>query len=248
MSNITLPVAVDTPVPAPKMSSRYVHINTRQVLNVLAEEGFEVAGVMSVRPRAADPLYARHAVDLRHPDMPKLGDGVPRIVFSNSHDGSARASVMAGVFRFVCTNGMVVGSTYANERVVHAGESARTLIDRIRHLARNTAPLFKQIESWQRKQLTDAAAREYARLAATLRWGDPHRFEPEQLLEVRRADDEGNDLWRVFNRVQEATTRLKLPGVARSGRATRSAPLNELSANLRFNQQLWQLTEEFAGA
>lgn len=243
-----LPQSVFTASKHPDLTDRYVHINTSQVLKALTDEGFVVAGTMHQRGRI-DPMnpYGKHVIDLRHPDAPELDGAVPRVLFGNSHDGSMRASIMAGVFRYVCSNGMVVGSTYASERVMHVGDSAKQLIDRVRQLAKNTAPLFQQIETWQRKDLTAAAQAEYARLVATLRWGDPHRFEPEQLLQVRREADEGSDLWRVFNRVQEATTNVSLEGFARTGRRTVSRPLTEVTSNIRFNEQLWKLTEEFAG-
>jgi hypothetical protein len=242
-----LPPSVFADKPAAGLSARYVHINTQEVVRALGEEGWSVAGVLSQAPRRRDPLFAKHVLDLRHPDLPALSDGVPRILVGNSHDGSMRASVMAGIFRFVCSNGMVVGSTYARERVVHAGESAKTLIDRVRNMSKGLTPMFQQVESWQRKDLTAATQLEYARLVATLRWGDPHRFPLEELLAARRPQDEGSDLWRTFNRVQEATTNLSLGGLSRNGRATMSRPLTEVTNNIRFNERLWQLTEEFAG-
>lgn len=245
--NAKLPAAVFAAEPAPSLSPRYVHINTQSVVQALAQEGWEVAGVLSQAPRTRDPLYAKHVLDLRHPDLPKLADGVPRILVGNSHDGSMRASVMAGIYRFVCSNGMVVGSTYARERVVHAGESAKTLLERVRQMSKGLTPMFQQVEAWQRKDLTASVQLEYARLVATLRWGDPNRFPLEVLLAARRAEDEGSDLWKTFNRVQEATTNLSLGGLSRNGRPTMSRPLTEVTNNIRFNERLWQLTEEFAG-
>jgi hypothetical protein len=243
-----LPLAAFTQTAAPTVSDRYVHISTQRVVELMQEEGFTVAGTIAQKARGAGPAqFAKHVIDFRHPDVPAIGDSTPRFLFANSHDGSMRASVLAGVFRFVCSNGMVVGSTYANERVRHAGEAAHNIIERVRALARNTGPLFQQIESWQRKELSEAQRNEFARLAATLRWGDPHRFLPEEILQVRRPEDDKGDLWTVFNRVQEATTRGGLEGVARTGRAVRSRPLTEVSTDLRFNEQLWKLAEEFAG-
>lgn len=241
-----LPLAAYTQTPAPTLSDRYVHISTQRVVELMQEEGFTVANAPGKKPRGPAE-FAKHVIDFRHPDVPSIGDAVPRFLFANSHDGSMRASVLAGVFRFVCSNGMVVGSTYANERVRHAGQAAHDIIARVRAMARNTAPLFAQIESWQRKDLSLAQRIEFARLSSTLRWGDPHRFLPEDLLRVRRPEDDKGDLWSVFNRVQEATTRGGVGGVARTGRAVRSRPLTEVGADLRFNEQLWKLAEEFSG-
>jgi hypothetical protein len=53
-------------------------------------------------------------------------------VYLDSDELLLRPSALAGVFRFVCSNGMVVGSTYAAERTLHAGEAALTLIERMK--------------------------------------------------------------------------------------------------------------------
>lgn len=242
-----LPSAVFTKRAAPHLSDRYVHIDTNAVLEAFKDEGYQVAGVMRQRVlRGTSAEFRRHVLDLRHPSLPTVGGAVPRFLFANSHDGSMRASVMLGVFRFVCANGMVVGAQYANAKILHAGEAARNVIERVRELARSSTPLFQQIETWQRRQLTAPQREEFARLAATLRWGDPHRFSPQELLAVRREEDDGGDLWTTFNRVQESTTNLSLPGLARSGRTTTSKPLTQIDANLNYNRSLWQLAEEFA--
>lgn len=240
----TLPPSVYAAEPSPKMSERYVHVSTAQVIELMKGEGFTVEGVMGVKPRDLANVYGKHVIDFRHPDVPRIGDSAPRFLFGNSHDGSTRAWAMAGVFRFVCSNGMVVGSTYAKERVRRA---AHDIIERMRQLAKNTAPLFQQIESWQRKELSAPQRLEFARLAATLRFGDPYRFDPAELLLPRREEDDAGNLWAVFNRVQEATTKGGMVGLSATGRQATARPLNEVTANVRFNEQLWQLAEEFSG-
>jgi hypothetical protein len=130
----------------------------------------------------------------------------------------------------------------------HAGETARDLIKRAQDIARNTQPLFDRIERWSKVELSRSDAQELARLAATLRWNDPHRVEAATLLAVNRPEDEGMDLWRVFNRVQEATTSMALNALSRNGRRMTTRPLTEPFSNVAFNEQLWQLAEDFAEA
>lgn len=261
----TLPAAVLATTPAPHMSERYVHISSEEVCNLMLKEGFTIAGARGVNPRSRagsdvlkqlkesqvahperGPAFGKHVIDFRHPDVPAIGDSVPRFLFVNSHDGSTRASVLAGVFRFVCSNGMVVGSTYASEKVRHMGQSASDILKRISELAKNTAPLFREIESWQKKSLTRAQRIEFARLASQLRYGDPYRFQAADLLAPRREEDDKGDLWTTFNVVQEACTKGGVAGLSATGRASTSRPLAEVGADIRFNEQLWQLAGEFA--
>lgn len=256
----TLPATVLQQKPAPAMSDRYVHIDSHAVVELMRSEGFSVASVTTPNARTRrgtltaaskrDPLFIRHQIDFRREDWKPHQDGrggyIPRMLFNNSHDGTTGSSFMLGVYAFVCSNGLVVGSTYAQEKVRHVGESAKQLIERMQALAKNTAPLFNQIDRWQEKRLAAPQVREFARLASVLRWGDPHRFDVETVLNVRREEDDNDTLWAVFNRVQENTVRGGLTGLSRTGRAATSRPLSEITHTTKYNADLWQLAEEFS--
>lgn len=246
----TLPPAIANKLPAPHLSSRYVHVDSGAVMEAMIAAGFVVAEVRSDAPRSRDALFARHSIDFRRPGQKlgtlAVGDIVPRILFTNSHDGSSRASAIAGVFRLVCSNGMLAGSAYARESLRHVGDPVREMVGRMEAIANDVEPMFNQIERWQKKQLPLPRAREFARLASQLRWGDPHRFSVESILEVKRPEDDAGDLWTVFNRVQEATVRGGMLGLTRTGRATRARELTAIGHSITFNQQLWSLAEEFA--
>jgi Domain of unknown function (DUF932) len=243
---ITLPPSIFTKTASPRMTERYVHVNTHDIIDMMEGEGFRLDSATARASKTRDPLFTKHQLDFRRPDFPQIDGGTPRILFTNAHDGSSAAKFMMGVYRFICSNGLVVGSTYAKEVVRHSGEQARQLIERVRALSRNTGPLFAQIEDWTHKELSDSAAQEFARLAAVLRFGDAQRFDPAQLLETRRAEDEDNTLWRVFNRVQENALHGRLVGYNADGRQLASRPIKGLDKITDFNVQLWRLAEEFA--
>lgn len=243
----TLPAAALATAPSPSVSERYEFISTRQVIEMMAAEGFQVAESSArMKRKAGAPQLGAHIVDFRHPAAPTMFGTVPRVLFTNSHDGSRRASVRIGAFRLVCSNGMVTGTTFSHAQVRHAGDAARELVERMRELSKSTLPMFQQIERWTKTDLAPARRVEFARLAAALRWPTAGTVRPGQLLEVRRAGDDAGDLWSVFNRVQEATTRLSLEAVAASGRATMTKPLREIGPSLKFNADLWELAEEFS--
>jgi Domain of unknown function (DUF932) len=241
MNSLILPASVTQTAPHPRTSSRYVHINTTSIIDVMQREGFQVAKA-SGSPRD----FARHMIDFRLPDAPTINGVEPRILFINSHDGSTAATAMAGLFRLVCSNGLIVGNVVSTERKVHTGESADELIARMQNLARNTAPTFDKIAKWSRIELSATQRNDFARFAVQLRNGDAGRFEAEDVLSTRRGEDEGNDLWRVFNRVQENLVVGGIAGVSRNGRRTHAMPLKEVGANVGFNAKLWRLAEEFA--
>lgn len=242
----TLPASALASAAAPTVSERYQFISSNEVIARFADEGWVVDNATVAAPRKRDPLWAKHMIDFRHPDFEPVQGAVPRIILVNSHDGSSSARVLAGVFRFVCSNGLVVGTTVGKEVVRHTGDAAAELIHRMQQLARNTSKLYTQIDTWSKKDLSKAQRHEMARFAAQLRWGDAQRFTPEELLQVRREGDDRGDLWTTFNRLQENTVRGGIEGLSRSGRAATSRPLSDISRSVDYNAQLWQLAEEVA--
>lgn len=243
---VRLPRAVNAATPAPTMSERYQFVDTRAIVQRFAEEGWQLAAAQVASPSRRDGAYAKHSLDFRHPELAPMRGTVPRILVINSHDGTSAARVMGGAYRFVCSNGLVIGTTFAAESVRHIGDAAADLIHRMRALARNTERLYTQIDRWANKDLTRAQRAEFARFAAHLRWGDAGRFNSDEVLQVRRVEDDAGDLWSTFNRVQENTIRGGLTGLSRSGRAATSRPLVEITRSAEYNAQLWRLAEEVA--
>ncbi len=242
----TLPASALATAAAPTLSERYQFISSHDIVQRFSDEGWIVNNATVAAPRKRDPLFAKHMIDFRNPEFEPVHGAVPRIILVNSHDGSSSARVLAGVFRFVCSNGLVVGTTVGKEVVRHTGDAAADLIHRMQQLARNTSKLYTQIDTWSKKDLTRAQRHEFARFAAQLRWGDAQRFQPEDLLQVRRAEDDRGDLWTTFNAVQENTVRGGIEGFSRSGRAATSRPLSDITRSVDYNAQLWQLAEEVA--
>jgi hypothetical protein len=241
-----MPKSVLAAAPSPKMSERYVHVNTHEVIQLMEREGFHVSAARSASPRSRDQLYARHMVEFRpNKEVVHMG-ATPRVVFTNSHDGTSAAQAVAGMFRFVCANGLIVGNVTETIKQRHSGDAAYELIERMRALAKNTERTFSQIERWSRIELSESRRNDFARFAAQLRWGDAAMFDPATLLEVRRPEDERPDLWTTFNVLQENTVRGGLIGLSRSGRRATSRPLTDIQRDVQYNAQLWQVASELA--
>jgi hypothetical protein len=246
----SLPLSALQVAPAPSTSARYAFLSTQEVITNLAREGYTPAFAQTSSPRKRDPLFGRHMIDFRREGEQPVDKGcVSRLIFTNSHDGSGSAKLMAGVFRYVCSNGLVSGHSAGAASVRHLGDAAQRadeLLTRVRQLAAETTKLAGTIDRWKRVQLSSAMRRDFARMASVLRWGDAGLYEPEELLQARRAEDDRGDLWTIFNRIQENASRGGLQGLTRSGRAATSRPLVEIERNTRFNADLWRVAEEIA--
>lgn len=91
-------------------SDRYTYIPTITLLDKLREEGFQPFFACQSRVRDEDKRgHTKHMVRLRREGANK-GTEVPEIILLNSHDGSSSYQMIPGMFRFVCTNGLVCGT------------------------------------------------------------------------------------------------------------------------------------------
>lgn len=234
------------------MSDSYAYIPTVRVLEAMLDAGFTVYEVGQQRPRntAKDP-YAKHMLRLRYGKAPKkMGEVVPELILVNAHDGTARYYLYAGMYRMICSNGMMVGETYKSMVVAHRGgdiTKSRVLEGSYEIVEDEFPKLAGDIQVMQATTLTPKQAHALAARAIALRWhGLQVAVQPAQLLEARRQADEGMDLWRVFNRVQE--------NVVRGGFDTQSfmysrkstvREVERVSALVSLNRGLWDAALDF---
>jgi Domain of unknown function (DUF932) len=192
-------------------SPSYAYIPTIDILEKMLAEGFTVHEVAQARPyrRERDP-YAKHMLRLRYQDsssLKKVGDVVPELVLVNAHDGTARYYLYAGMYRLICSNGMVVGATFASVVVAHRGGDttrSRVLEGSYEILNEQFPAVAKAVVDMKKHQLTAPEQKLLAEEALALRYPNMvPPFKAEQLLEVRRPQDASNDTWTVMNRIQE---------------------------------------------
>ena len=227
-------------------SDRYSHIPTVDVLDALRKEGFQPFMVCQTRVRDDGRRpYTKHMLRLRHADQIS-GSEANEIILLNSHDGTSSYQMLAGMFRFVCKNGIVCGDNVSDIRVPHKGDVVGQVID----------GAFKVLDSFesaaQRRAdmagtvLDESEQTAFARAALTLRY-DEHKPAPvteRQLLAPRRIEDRASDLWTTFNRVQENILRGGLHGRNENGRATTTRAVTGIDQNIRLNRALWVLADE----
>ena len=250
MSDIILPSAVFSDTHSPRMSEKYVHIKTADVLSRFQDMGWQVASANSAR-HSKTPQFSRHALRLRHKNFLDLGLGesnvIPELIVLNSHNGSWALRMALGMFRMVCSNGMVAGSLWEGVALKHYNiknleEQITSVTERIGSLGDKLA---KSIGDWQQVEVPWKEQVDFAEKAIAIRWGDRTPVSPETLLEARRDADKGNDLWHVFNRVQENLTQGGMTGLTTNGRSLKLLPVKNVKRDFKFNSELWDLAQSY---
>lgn len=229
------------------MSERYGHVDTREIILSMEYNGWAVHRADAAAARNGKPAdFARHRVVFRRPGK-KVAEGlIPELVFINAHDGSSSARFHQGLYRESCANAIIVGGAGAVRRARHSMLDAEgNLITSAMGLIEKFSVVTRDIASWQRKILSEAAQIEFARLGGQLRYGDGWMYDPDTLLAARRAEDEGDSLWAVYARLHENFIRGGFRGRAMSGQAVTALPLSCIERDSKFNSTFWQLASEF---
>lgn len=237
---------------------KYGFIPTINVLDGLRREGFEVFNAQQTRTRVEGKrAFTKHLLRLRHPDLGNttniVGSEVPEIVLINSHDGSSSYQLLAGFFRLVCSNGMIVASSQLDDvKVRHTGNVIQDVIEGSCRVIGNLKTLAPIVDEYKGIQLDQEEQVLFAESAAALRWDADDSgniqspIEPRDLLQTRRYGDRQNDLWTTFNRVQENLIKGGIRGRTATGKRTSTRAIGGVNEDVKINRGLWLLTERMA--
>lgn len=233
-----------------KTGSSYAPISTYSVLKGLFDLGFGVTHAMESRVRDKNRVgFSRHMLRLRREGEQEINGNFPELVLVNAHDGSTSYQLRAGVYRLVCSNGMVVGNDLFCQRVRHQGDVIGRVADAGGEIIEVFPTVIEKAEDWSKIELSPQQQIAFANSAKTLKWDPQGNTEvmSEDLIRPSRMQDQSPDLWTTFNVIQE---KLIKGGVTTRNKETRerrrSRAVNSPYENNRLNTALWQLTEHMA--
>jgi len=240
-------------------SDRYTYIPTIDIVRGLAAEGFSPVYACQATPRDDTKLgHTKHMLRFRNYQGPAiLNKEVNEIIMINSHDGTSAYQLLSGVFRFICTNGMVCGNSFEATRVHHKGNIVDDVIDAAYSVVEDFARVDSQVDRMKAISLRPAETDAFATAALAIRYTDAETgtvdspVQPWQVLQPRRREDVNQaDVWTTFNRVQENMIRGGLHGRTQGSngrmRRTSTRPVNGIDGNVSLNRALWTLAEKMA--
>jgi hypothetical protein len=238
-----------------KRSSKYSFIPTIRVVEKLAEEAW--LPVMASEQRVRDLSrkgFQKHMLRFRKYDgtNPTLavGDSFVEMVLINSHDGTSAYQLQAGLFRLVCSNGLVIAdSTFENIKMKHQGFDPKDVLEASYRVIEDVPRIEKEVNSLSQVKLSVDEQMVFARSALALKYDDdkPSAVAAASLLVPRRHGDNKDDLWTTYNRVQENMIKGGIRGrrITESGdvRRTRTRAVKGIDENVKLNKALWALAE-----
>lgn len=119
------------------------------------------------------------------------GTEVPEIILLNSHDGSSSYQMIPGMFRFVCTNGLVCGTSFGEIRVPHKGDIVGRVIEGAYEVLGIFDKITEGVDVMKSITLTKEEQRLFGQAALTYRYEDENKspVSIEQIIHPRRYED-----------------------------------------------------------
>jgi hypothetical protein len=209
----SLAPSIFTETGASNVSENYTHIPTYKIIDDMELLGWKPIDAKEVKARKSIG-YQKHLIVFRNEDIfinGEDGDNVfPQILLTNSHDGKNAFTFTAGLFRMVCENGLVLSTKeFENIKIRHYGYNFEELQNTIEMMVNKLPLTIDSMNRFKQIQLGQDQMMKFAEEAVKIRFNndiDNIKIDLGDLLTPTRIEDRGNDLWSVFNVVQEKLT------------------------------------------
>lgn len=260
------PMALHTTPTNPEVSDRYVHANTMTVVEDLAKLGwFPVQAKQCRNKKNSSGIRSFHMIAFQNPDVKitktldngeKVVDTYPRIILTNSHDGFNSFKFMLGLFRLVCSNGLVVCDNQMVDMAIrHINYDFEELRKVVASAIERVPEIVNTMNEMRNVILTDEQKTALATEVVKLRKGveDDKDFVVEaevveDILTPVRAEDKGNDLWTIFNICQEKMIKGGFGLRSTRNKLRRQRGITSIKKDMEFNQRLWNTASQYLAA
>lgn len=239
--------------PMSGLSQRYAFVPTIRIVDGLRDHGWAPVVVEEQRIRKETRRgFQKHLLRFRRNEqMETLDEWNVELVLINSHDAGCAYQVHAGIYRRICSNGLVLSrDSFQALRFRHTGLVAEEVVEASFRLLEDMPRVGALVERFRQRLLGFDESRTLAGHALILRYGSLAQapVEPETLLTSRRPEDSGADLWSTTNRVQEHLVRGGLSDSRRDrrGRLRSIRALRGIDSKVALNQGLWSAAERLA--
>lgn len=256
------PMALHTAPTNPNVSDKYVQANTMTVVEDLAKLGwYPVQAKQCRNKKNSSGIRSFHMIAFQNPDIKimrnldngeKVVDTYPRIILTNSHDGFNSFKFMVGMFRLVCSNGLVCGETLADMAIRHMNydfeELRKIVATAIEQVPNIVCTMNKMREIIPTDEQKVAIATEVIKIRKGIDTNETIEVEQEVIEDILtpvRAEDKANDLWTIFNICQEKMIKGGFSAPTKSRKSRKQRSITSIKKDMEFNQRLWQTASQY---
>lgn len=255
------PAAFLTKPTNPNVSERYVQANTATVVSDLDKLGWKPVQAKQCRQkRNSSGIRSFHMIAFQNPNVKickpitdsdgnttEIVDSYPRIILTNSHDGFNSFKFMVGLFRLVCSNGLVVCSDeMVNMSIRHVNYDFETLrlvvtnaIEQVPYIVNTMNTMKNTIMSYDDKKELASAVVKIRKEVDDNEKIDIDEKTITDILMPLRDEDNGDDLWTIFNICQEKLIKGGFKSIGKNNKARKQRGITSIKKDVDFNQRLW---------
>lgn len=252
------PVAFYTKPSNPSVTEDYVHIHSGTVISDLEKLGWKPVSARMRSRRKSSTVYSYHMLVFQNPELGTIvgkdaDTYFPQLILTNSHDGLNAFSFSVGLYRLVCSNGLVVCTdTFTELKIKHRWYSFEELRRTITDVVKGIEKHVDVMGTLKKVELTEEQKQNFATKALMLRTGvlfskistEHPKFSTEvvkQLLIPVRDSDKNSDLWTVFNVLQEKLVKGTFQITTSAGKSRKVRPIVGFEKELSLNRNLFKL-------
>lgn len=239
-----------TQTPHFEVSDKYHFIPTIDVIEEIKSNNWYPVSVNEANVRDQEKQgYQQHCVRFRHfEDLLNPGENAVEILLFNSHDRSKAFSISAGIYRFVCANGLVISdSVFETYKIKHLGEKANDVSNAVSNITIVKSSLIQDINRLESITLSQCEKESFAKNSIELRFGEHLEINHKDLLLPHREEDFKNDLYTTLNVIQENLIRGNISGTNKeTKRKFTSKEITSISKDVNINKGLWDIAQRIA--
>ena len=235
----------------PNVSKKYLFVNTETIIDDLEKLGWlPVQAAERKSRKEGGTIFSKHMVAFQNPNIKITSedgdDAYPRILLTNSHDGMQAFKFSVGIFRLVCSNGLVVADEqFSDFKIKHKGYTFTELRNVVRQAVEDLPNRVQVMNDMKNRILTQDEKRKMALDAMLIRAGVKELQYDEEtitdILDPKRDADKGDDLWRVFNVIQEKITQGDFHAALTGAKVRKVRKIKSFEKDMKVNKELFKL-------
>ena len=248
-----------------KVSEKYTVANTYTVIQDMEKLGWKVVRAAQRRAtKKSSGRFSYHMVALQNPDIKitKQVDGgeeivecFPQIILTNSHDGLSCFQFRVGLYRCICSNGLVISDAELSEfkirHIYYSFENLRAVVGRILEALPSKVERMSQMSN---VLLSEDQKLDFAKKALSIRKGvkeeelqaDEETY--KDLLTPVRKEDEGSSLWNVYNVLQEKIVKGGYTTAEEGKKARKVRKVTSFIKELDFSRRIDEVAQSYLAA
>lgn len=247
----------------PNVSNKYVHANTMTVVDDLAKLGWYPVQAKQCRTKKnSSGIRSFHMIAFQNENIKitkttddgnSVVDTYPRIILTNSHDGYNSFKFMLGLFRLVCSNGLVVcDNQMVNMSIKHINYTFDELRMVVKTAIEEVPNIVNTMNEMRNINLNEKQKQELASEVLKIRKGidENEQYEVEQsiiddILSPVREEDKSNDLWTIFNICQEKLIKGGFLTITNKNKHRKVKSITSIKKDMEYNQRLWKTASKY---